>query len=121
MNKFHGIPRLPDGSCGTADHFTRRTLLKTLGAAGLSAWLTPVARLLARAEGKAPRGHPAGSVIILWMAGAPSQLETFDPHPHSRIAYGSKEIKTAQPGVQIAEGLGRVAEMMVDLSLVRSV
>jgi uncharacterized protein (DUF1501 family) len=109
-----------DCGCGTADHFTRRTLLKTIGAAGVSAWLTPVATLLARAEEQAPKGKPARSVIILWMAGAPSQLETFDPHPNSKIAYGTKAIKTALSGVQIADGLGHVAELMGDLSLVRS-
>lgn len=121
MNKFQGIPNLQDGSCGTADHFTRRTLLKRLGAAGVSAWLTPLATLLARADEKAPNGKPARSVIILWMAGAPSQLETFDPHPGSKISYGTKAINTALPGVQLAEGLGHVAELMGDLSLVRSV
>lgn len=106
--------------CGTADHFTRRTLLKTIGAAGLSAWLTPIATMLARAEERAPRGKPARSVIILWMAGAPSQLETFDPHPDSKISYGTKAIKTALPGVRVAENLGHVAEVMGDISLVRS-
>lgn len=106
--------------CGTADHFSRRTLLKSVGALGVSAWLTPVAQWLARAEEKAPRGKPARSVIILWMAGAPSQLETFDPHPASKIAYGSKAIKTALPGVQIGEGLPQVAEILGEISLVRS-
>ena len=121
MNKFQGIPNLQDGRCGTADHFSRRTLLKTVGAAGVSAWLTPIATLLARADERAPTGKPARSVIILWMAGAPSQLETFDPHPNSKISHGTKAIKTALPGVQLAEGLGNVAEMMGDISLVRSV
>ncbi len=121
MNKFQGIPNLQDGRCGTADHFSRRTLLKTVGAAGVSAWLTPLATLLARAEEGSPKGKPARSVIILWMAGAPSQLETFDPHPGSKISYGTKAIKTALPGVQLAEGLGSVSEMMGDILLVRSV
>lgn len=121
MNKFQGIPNLQDGRCGTADHFSRRTLLKTVGAAGVSAWLTPIATLLARADERAPTGKPARSVIILWMAGAPSQLETFDPHPGSKISYGTKAIKTALPGVQLAEGLGNVADLMGDISLVRSV
>ncbi len=121
MTKFQKMSRPPEVGCGTADHFTRRTLLKTLGAAGVSAWLTPVATLLARVEEKAPKGKPARSVIILWMAGAPSQLETFDPHPSSDISYGTKAIKTALPDVRIAAGLGNVAEIMGDISLVRSV
>jgi hypothetical protein len=111
----------PECGCGTVDHFSRRTLLKTIGAAGVSAWLTPVSQLLARADEAAPSGKPAQSVIILWMAGAPSQLETFDPHPTSKIAYGSKSIKTAVSGIEIGDGLPGVAEMMQDISLIRSV
>lgn len=106
--------------CGAASHLTRRTLLKTIGAAGLSAWLTPVAQLLARAEELSPKGKPARSVIILWLAGAPSQLETFDPHPGAKIAYGSKAISTAQKGVMVGEGFQQVAGMLGDITLVRS-
>jgi len=114
----------PEGgtpNCGTADHVSRRTLLKTVGAAGLSAWLTPVAQWLARAGEHAPRGTPARSVIVLWLAGGPSQLETFDPHPDHKIAFGTKAIRTALPGVRLAAGLDQVAEVVDRLSLVRSV
>ena len=44
---------------------------------------------------KAPKGKPAKSVIMLWMAGGPSQLETFDPHPNQLIAYDTKAIRTS--------------------------
>lgn len=111
----------PEGACGTLDHVSRRTLLKTLGAAGVSAWLTPVAQMLARAEETASAGRPARSVILLWLAGGPSQLETFDPHPDSAIAYGTRAIRTALPGVRLAEGFPLLAELMGDVSLVRSV
>jgi len=107
--------------CGGVDHFSRRTLLKTLGAAGLSAWLTPVAGFLARAQEAAPRGRPARSVILLWLAGGPSQLETFDPHSGRPIAHGTRAIRTSQPGVEVAEGLVQTAELLHHLALVRSV
>ena len=109
-----------DGACGSADHLSRRTLLKLGGVASLM-WLTPIAQLLAREDEKAPRGKPARSVIILWQAGGPSQLETFDPHPGSKFSFGTKAIKTAVPGVQLADGFGHLAEVMNDISLVRSV
>lgn len=123
MTKFQSgfESKLPNYACGTADHFSRRTLLKTLGAAGVSAWLTPVSQLLAREDELAPKGKPAKSVIILWLAGAPSQLETFDPHPGSAIAYGSRSIKTAVPGIEIGEGLPGTAGVMEEISLIRSV
>lgn len=105
--------------CGSDDHFSRRTLLKRAGWSGL-AWLSPVARALARAEERAPRGAPARSVIILWLAGGPSQLDTFDPHPAAKSSTGVKAIKTAARGVELAEGFGRLAEVMGEVSLIRS-
>ncbi len=110
----------PEGACGTPDHISRRTLLRLGGAVGL-AWLTPVSRLLAREAEAAPKGRPARSVIILWMAGGPSQLETFDPHPGSKTAFGTRSIRTAVPGIGLAEGFGHLAEVMGDVTLVRSV
>jgi hypothetical protein len=98
----------------------RRDFLKLAGLAGLS-WLTPVGHLLARAAEKAAdKGRPAQSIILLWMQGGPSQLETFDPHPGSAIAGGTRGIDTAVKGVQLAEGLGRLAEQMESVALVRS-
>jgi len=105
--------------CGSPDHFNRRTLLKAAGLAGLS-WLTPLSEILALQAERAPKGQPARSVILLWLAGGPSQLETFDPHPGKKIAYGGRAIKTAAKGIQLAEGLPRTAEVMADVSLVRS-
>lgn len=85
------------------------------------AWLTPLATLLARAQERDPKGKPARSVILLWMAGGPSQLETFDPHPSGKVAHGSKAIRTSAPGVQIGDGLPQLAEQMSEITLVRSV
>ncbi|MEC8506288.1 MAG: DUF1501 domain-containing protein, partial [Planctomycetota bacterium] len=56
------------------------------------------------------------SVIVLWLQGGPSQLETFDPHPGKTIAGGSKAIATALPEVQLGEGLPRTAELMGEFS-----
>lgn len=95
----------------------RRTFLRLTGLAGAS-WLTGVGHLLARDAEKAK--GPATSVIVLWMQGGPSQLETFDPHPNTSIAAGTGAIKTAVKDVLIAPGLERVAEEMGSIALVRS-
>ena len=97
--------------------YDRRDLFKLGGFAGLS-WLTPVGELLARQAGTGR--EPARSVILLWLAGGPSQLETFDPHPDTRIAGGTRAISTAAPAIQLAEGFGRLAEVMDQISVVRS-
>ena len=113
------IAESPAG-CGTAEHWNRRTLLKAAGAAGL-AWLTPLADRLARAAESAPRGDRPQSVIVLWLQGGPSQLETFDPHPGSEAAAGSTAIATAVQGIQLAAGFEQLAEQMKSVSIVRSV
>jgi hypothetical protein len=92
----------------------RRGFLKL---AGLS-WLTPVGELLAQ-QAEKTRG-PAQSVILLWLGGGPSQLETFDPHPNTKIAGGTKAINTAAKGIQLAEGFDRLAEQMGEVALIRS-
>jgi hypothetical protein len=88
-----------------------------LALAGLS-WLTPVGELLAR---QAERAHvPARSVILLWLGGGPSQLETFDPHPGTKIAGGTKAISTSVKDIRLAQGFDHLAERMNDVALVRS-
>src|SRR5215469_1995264 len=96
-------------------HVHRRSFLKLGGLAGLS-WLTPVGHLLA-AQSESTR-QPAQSIILLWLAGGPSQLETFDPHPGTMGAGGTKAINTALKGVQLAEGYERLAEVLPEVSIV---
>ena len=94
--------------------FDRRGFLKL---AGLS-WLTPVGQLLA--EQAERTRQPAQSVILLWLGGGPSQLETFDPHPGTKIAGGTKAIATAVPGIQLATGFEQLADQMGSVALIRS-
>lgn len=98
----------------SAPAIDRRTFLAL---AGLS-WLTPVSRLLAD-QAERTRG-PARSIILLWLDGGPSQLETFDPHPDTRIAAGTKAIPTAVKGIKLAEGFEHLADQMGSVALIRS-
>jgi hypothetical protein len=92
-------------------------MLSWSGLAGLS-WLTPLSSALARAVEKSH--EPARSVIVLWMDGGPSQLETFDPKHGTDIAAGTGAIPTAAKGVQLAGGLEQLADQMGHVALVRS-
>ncbi len=92
----------------------RRGFLKL---AGLS-WLTPVGRLLADQAERTRQ--PAQSIILLWLDGGPSQLETFDPHPDARIAGGTRAIETSVRGIQLAQGYEHLAEQMGSVALIRS-
>jgi uncharacterized protein (DUF1501 family) len=93
--------------------FGRRAFLG-MGAAGAL-----VAAHLA-ARGTAPTNGRAHALILLWLGGGPSQLETFDPKPGKAIGGPTRAIATSTAGVQIAAGLPLVAAEMQHLALVRS-
>jgi hypothetical protein len=95
---------------------TRRDVLQTAAALGLSFVLPglPLRSALRRGNERAK------SLIVLWMEGGPSQLETWDPHPGTSIGGPTKAIDTAIPGLQIAEGYPRLAEQLGALSIIRS-
>ena len=106
------------GACGSIEHLTRRSLLQAAGLSGLS-WLTPVANQLAHAAESGKSTRPK-SVILLWMQGGMSQLESFDPHPGKPIAFGAEAINTPVKGIQLGSHFEQTAELMNDFSLIRS-
>src|SRR3954471_9261197 len=98
---------------------SRRNFLKAslAGMAGLSL----PGLLRQRAEG-ATSGRNK-SVILLWMAGGPSHIDTWDPKPNrppeNRGPFSV--IKTRVPGVLVCEHLPKQAAMMDRFTLIRSV
>jgi hypothetical protein len=60
-------------------------------------------------------------LILLWLEGGPSQLETFDPHPGSSIGGETKGIVTSVRGIEVADNLPLTAEQMHRMSIIRSV
>ena len=98
----------------------RREAMKLAGLAAGASWVTWLSRALADEAERSPRRSPAKSLIFLWLAGGPSQLETFDPHPDSQIGGDTRAIKTRAPGILLADGLERLADKMDSVSLVRS-
>ena len=97
-------------------HPTRRDILQIAAATGLS-FLLP--GLEGRAQSARGTERPK-SLITLWMGGAPSQLETFDPHPGMKIGGETRGINTQIPGIQISHLLPKMAEQMHEMCLIRS-
>ncbi len=102
---------------------SRRNVLKTgmAGMAGLS--LPALLRGRARAS---EAGRPVGgrkSVILLWMTGGPSQIDTWDPKPdqplQNRGPFGV--IPTRLPGTFFCEHLPKQAAMLDKFTIIRSV
>jgi uncharacterized protein (DUF1501 family) len=58
--------------------------------------------------------------ILLWMAGGPSQFETFDPKPGAETQGPTRAIPTAAPGIHIAEHWTRTAGAMREFAVIRS-
>jgi uncharacterized protein (DUF1501 family) len=105
-----------------ADLLDRRELLRVggLSLAGLS-----LPALLGRAAEKKPAAKSFGkakSCILLYLSGAPSQLDTFDPKPDApddiRGEFGT--IATSLPGVRFTELLPLSAKWMHRSALVRT-
>ena len=111
--------------CLSLHRFHRRRFLRSgaMAAGGLfsQGMLTKIAERLSIAS-ETSRGDKLGakSLILLWMQGGPSQLETFDPHAGSKIGGETKAIETSVPSLQIANTLPRTAEIMHRATLVRS-
>src|SRR5262245_31596541 len=77
-------------------------------------WLGQVA---ARAATDSSRKR---SCILLWMAGGPSQLDTFDLKPGTENGGPFQEIETATPGVKFSQHLPSLAKQSEHLAIVRS-
>jgi hypothetical protein len=60
------------------------------------------------------------SLIILWMGGGPSHMDTWDLKPGESTGGEFKPIKTTASGVEICEHLPTVAKQMKNLSIIRS-
>src|SRR5262245_37395190 len=58
--------------------------------------------------------------ILLWMAGGPSQFETFDPKPGSESQGPTRAIATSVPGLQTAEHWTHLTPLMSEVALLRS-
>jgi len=70
--------------------------------------------------------HTAGtadSVVLIWLAGGPSHVDTFDPKPDSPLEIRGKfnAIPTNANGIQLSEHLPKLAQQMDKVCAVRSV
>jgi hypothetical protein len=95
---------------------TRRDMLALTVGSGVS-FLLPGLDL--HAVGKRGKERPK-SLITVWLAGGPSQLETWDPHPGTKNGGPTKAIDTRIPGLKIAEFYPQVADEIDSLSVIRS-
>ncbi|MBI3838032.1 MAG: DUF1501 domain-containing protein [Planctomycetia bacterium] len=99
---------------------SRRWFLQT-GLAGL-AGLSLADTLRLSAAGATPRADKK-AVILFWLSGGPSHIDTWDPKPDApaEIRGPYRAISTKVPGIQVCEHLPLQAQIMDKLSIIRSV
>lgn len=111
---------LDRGRARTCQGPTRRAFLRvgSLGLAGLS--LPELLAAKARAASGDSTDHK--SVVLLFLQGGPTQLETWDPKPAAPQEYRTVvgTVPTALPGVAFSEFFPRMAAAAKDLAVVRS-
>lgn len=112
MNKSRTI------GCEGYQRLTRRGALQSMAAGSAGLWLTQFSESLARAGESS--GKPK-SLLMIWLQGGPSQLETFDPHPGTLIGGDVSSIATTVAGLNLADTMPATAEQMHLATLVRSV
>ncbi len=102
---------------------SRRSVLKAslAGIAGLS--LPELLRARSQAAESGKRLPDNRSVILLWMTGGPSHIDTWDVKPQAPLEIRGpfSAIRSKLPGVLLCEYLPKQAAMMDKLTIIRSV
>lgn len=100
---------------------TRRELCRSVAFGGLATLLgMPVRDLFAGEAGAAVRPARADAVILLWMGGGMSHIDTFDPKPGTKTGGDFTAIRTAVAGTTISEILPTVAAQLDHATLIRT-
>lgn len=102
---------------------TRRSTLRAAAYGGLATFMgLPVRALMAKdGQGGTRRPAKADSVILLWMNGGMSHLDTLDPKPGTAFAGEFAAIRTSVDGVTVGQILPTVASQLHHATIVRSV
>src|SRR4051812_24188637 len=102
--------------CTPTDHrLSRRQWLgaSAVGAFGLGGFASPSVTAALKKERK--------QVLLVWLDGGMSQLESWDPKPNTTFGGPFRAIPTAVPGIHVSELLPNSARVMKHLAIVRSV
>lgn len=104
--------------CTGYQQMTRRQALGRLVEGGGACFLGLLTPELLYGQPKDKR--TADAVILLWMGGGMSHIDTFDPQPGAEWGGKFKAIKTAAEGIQVSEHFPLLARQFKDLSVIRS-
>jgi uncharacterized protein (DUF1501 family) len=105
-------------ACNSAEHaLSRRSFLAGLGAGAVTLGFGD---LIQPAAAKTLASNDR-RVVVIWLSGGVSQLETWDPKPGTNTGGPFQTISTSVPGVHICELLPYTAKLMHKMALVRGI
>ena len=110
-------------NCGTVDHgLSRRSFMGGL-AAGTALGIPALYPKLGSSTGAMVNrlAQSQKRVLMVYLSGGVSQLETWDPKPGAKTGGPFRAIPTSVPGVHLSELLPHTASQMHRLALVRGI
>jgi len=92
----------------------REFVVSATAGASLAGWL-------GRLAAEVPNQPRPKACILLWMAGGPSHIDTFDPKPDApaNIRGEFKPIDTSVPGIQVSEHFPKFARLLKHAAILR--
>ncbi len=109
------------GSSGYCDGVSRRSFLQ-IGVAGLASFGLPGLLRLREASARDGKGKKDTRIILVWLDGGPSHMDTYDLKPEAPPEYRGfwSPIPTNVPGMRITEMFPRQAKVADKFSIIRS-
>ncbi|MBE7466646.1 MAG: DUF1501 domain-containing protein [Planctomycetes bacterium] len=104
--------------CDGVSGFNRRNFLKAGAFGFMGLGLLDLMRVSALAD--EADNAKCDAVILVWLAGGPSHIDTFDPKPGQTTGGPYKPLNTSADGIQISEHLPTIARNMKHAALIRS-
>ena len=105
-------------ACNSAEHDVSRRQFLAASAAGTLGWLGFGGLMQPAVARDLKRGGKR--VLLVWLHGGVSQLETWDPKPGTDTGGPFRSIPTSVPGIRISELLPYTAQQMHRMALIRS-
>ncbi len=103
--------------CNSSEHeLSRRQVLGTLAGVAVGSGASGLLHPSVAAQLKAQQKR----VLLIWLDGGMSQLESWDPKPGTEFGGPFRAIPTSLPGIHISELMPNTAQQMHHLAVVRS-
>lgn len=106
--------------CNPWEHaISRRRMLGTMAGAATGIGLGGLGGLVQPAVAEELKKSDK-QVLLVWLDGGMSQLESWDPKPNTQFGGPYRSIPTSLPGIHVSELMPRIAKAMHKLAVVRS-